>query len=89
MSKFIYMDSGATSWPKPQKVIDEINKALTEYGANPGRGAYDMALKAATTVFQARQLLTDFFNGTNSQRMIFTSNTTDGINMALYGLLNK
>jgi cysteine desulfurase family protein len=89
VSKFIYMDSGATSWPKPQKVIDEINKALTEYGANPGRGAYDMALKAATTVFQARQLLTDFFNGTNSQRMIFTSNTTDGINMALYGLLKK
>lgn len=87
MNKFIYMDSGATSWPKPQAVIDEMVKAMTEYGANPGRGAYDMALKASTVIFQARQLLTDFFNGTNPQRMIFTSNTTDGINMAVYGLL--
>lgn len=87
MSKFVYMDSGATSWPKPQAVIDEMTKAMTEYGANPGRGAYAMALKAATVIFQARQVLTEFFNGTNPQRMIFTANTTDGVNMALYGLL--
>ena len=87
MSKFIYLDSGATSWPKPQKVIDEMMRALTEYGANPGRGAYNMALQASMTVFQARQLLTDFFNGSNSQRMILTANTTDGLNMAIHGLL--
>ncbi|MGI5824117.1 MAG: aminotransferase class V-fold PLP-dependent enzyme [Bacillota bacterium] len=87
MSKFIYMDSGATSWPKPRAVIEEMTRAMTEYGANPGRGAYAMALQAATTVFQARQVLTEFFNGSNPQRMVFTANTTDGINMALYGLL--
>ncbi len=87
MDKFIYLDSGATSWPKPQAVIDEMTRALTEYGANPGRGAYAMALQAATVVFQARQLLTEFFHGQNPQRLIFTANTTDGINMALYGLL--
>lgn len=87
MSEFIYMDSGATSWPKPQPVLDEMMRALTEYGANPGRGAYDMALKASMKVFKARQLLTEFFGGDNPQRLIFTANTTDGLNLALHGLL--
>ena len=87
MGEFIYLDSGATSWPKPQVVIDEMMRAMTEYGANPGRGAYDMALEASMTVFKTRQLLCDFFNGANSQRVILTSNTTDGLNMALHGLI--
>lgn len=89
MGEFIYLDSGATSWPKPQQVLDEMMKALTEYGANPGRGAYDMALKASMKVFKARQLLTKFFGGDNPQRMIFTANTTDGLNLALHGLLQS
>lgn len=87
MGEFIYLDSGATSWPKPRPVLDEMMRALTEYGANPGRGAYDMALRASMKVFKARQLLTEFFNGENPQRLIFTANTTDGLNMALHGLL--
>lgn len=89
MGEFIYLDSGATSWPKPQKVINEMLRALTEYGANPGRGAYDMALKASMTVFKARKLLCDFFNGANPQRIILTSNTTEGLNMAIHGLIKK
>jgi cysteine desulfurase/selenocysteine lyase len=86
--KFVYMDSGATSWPKPQPVLDAVQAALTEYGANPGRGAYQMAIRASMEIFQARQLLTEFFHGDDAQRLIFTQNTTEGLNFALHGLLN-
>ena len=85
--KFVYMDSGATSWPKPQPVLDAVMAALTVYGANPGRGAYQMAIRASMEIFQTRQLLTDFFHGDAAERLIFTQNTTEGLNMALHGLL--
>ncbi len=87
MEGFIYMDHGATSWPKPQAVLDAIQQALTVYGANPGRGAYDMALNASRQIYMARQVLTEFFHGENPQRLVFTNNTTQGVNYAVQGLL--
>ena len=86
--KFIYMDSGATSWPKPQPVLDAIMEALTVYGANPGRGAYQMAIRSSREIFNARRTICKFINGDAPERLIFTQNTTEGLNMALQGCLN-
>jgi len=85
----IYLDNGATTWPKPPQVIQAVNDALTKYGANPGRGAYEMALAAARQVFAVRQKVADFFDCDHMERVIFTGNTTDGINIALKGILRQ
>ena len=87
MKPMIYLDHSATSWPKPQAVLDAMMAAMTSYGANPGRGAYAMALQAAREVYLAREVITTFFHGDHPQRLIFTNNTTQGVNFALKGLL--
>ncbi len=85
----IYLDNGATTWPKPPQVIQAVNDALTKYGANPGRGAYAMALAAARQVFAVRQKVAEFFDCAHMERVIFTGNATDSINLALKGILRQ
>ncbi len=85
----IYLDNGATTWPKPPEVIQAVNDALTIYGANPGRGAYAMALAASRQVFGVRQAIASFIGAEHMERVIFTANTTDGINLALKGILRQ
>ena len=53
----IYFDNAATSYPKPREVINEINKAFTLYGANPGRSGHDMSMNTAMAVYSAREML--------------------------------
>lgn len=84
----IYLDNAATTWPKPPGVADAMVTCLNEYGANPGRGGHTPSLKAARMVMRVRQQVADFFGtATQADRWIFTSSTTDGANMALFGLL--
>ena len=87
--KFVYMDNAATSFPKPKVVVDKMVHMLTKAGANPGRGAFPMALEAARTVHEARENLTGFFGGSEPSRLIFTNNCTEGLNIALKGCLKK
>ena len=85
----IYFDNAATSYPKPREVINEINKAFTLYGANPGRSGHDMSMNTAMAVYSAREILNDFFNGYGSEYVSFTSNCTLSLNMAIKGILKK
>lgn len=87
--KVVYMDNAATSFPKPQVVVDKMVHMLTKAGANPGRGAFPMALEAARTVHEARETLTAFFGGTEPSHLIFTNNCTEGLNIALKGCLKQ
>lgn len=83
----IYLDNAATSYPKPPEVLDAITRCLTETGANPGRGAYPMALAASRVIFEARESLARLIGASDSADVIFTLNATDGLNLALKGLL--
>ncbi|NTW31439.1 MAG: aminotransferase class V-fold PLP-dependent enzyme [Bacteroidetes bacterium] len=85
----IYLDNSATSWPKPPGVVKAISEYLNEYGASPGRSGYNFALRAAREVFETRELLASFFNVPSSEKVIFSSNATHAINIALKGILNK
>ena len=51
----IYWDNAATTWPKPMAVTEAMSRALTRYGANPGRGGYEAALQAAETAAGKRR----------------------------------
>jgi len=85
----IYLDNSATSWPKPPAVIAAISEYLTNYGGSPGRSGHHFAIKAAKEVFETRELIASLFNTPSSDRVIFTANATQAINIALFGLLKK
>ena len=84
----IYLDNSATSFPKPEAVYRAVDSAFRDCGANPGRGGHRMSLDASRLVFSARETIADFFLIADASRLIFTSGTTEAINMALFGLLN-
>jgi cysteine desulfurase family protein len=87
-ARCIYLDHGATSWPKPPEVADAMVAALREHGANPGRGAYAMALAASRVVFEARRACADLFNVSDSRDLAFVSGCTEACNVMLHGLIS-
>lgn len=81
----IYLDNAATTLQKPQAVYDAVLHAMKNFG-NPGRGFSDAALGASRTIYEARRTLCDFFGGSDPSRLVFTSNATEALNMAIRGM---
>lgn len=84
----IYLDNAATTYPKPKTVYQSVMRAMTEYGANPGRGSHAMAIEGARVIYETRELLAQLFNLDDPMKVIFTFNATDGLNQAIKGVLN-
>lgn len=87
MRELIYLDNSATLFPKPKEVLDFMHHFYRHYGINPGRSGYDLSLVAENMVLETRKLLTDFFNGSNHERLVFTYNASDSLNMIINGVL--
>lgn len=85
----IYLDNAATTFPKPASVYQNMMKAMKKYGANPGRGSHAMAIEGAKVIYETRELLAELFNIDDPLRVILTFNATDGLNLAIKGLLNS
>jgi cysteine desulfurase family protein len=83
----IYLDNAATSWPKPESVYRTMDDFLRTKGGNPGRGSNSMALAAGETVEETRRLVARLINASETNRVIFTLNCTDALNLGLKGLL--
>lgn len=83
----MYLDNAATSYPKPEPVYQAMDRFLRDAGANPGRSAHRLAVSAASAVAQTRLLVSRFFNAPAPERVAFTLNTTDALNLALKGVL--
>jgi cysteine desulfurase / selenocysteine lyase len=83
----IYLDNAATSFPKPEDTYVFMDAFFRTHGVNPGRSGYDLCMETGQLVDDTRRTLTNFFNGTNSDRLIFAYNSTDALNLALFGLL--
>ncbi len=84
----IYLDNGATSWPKPEVVYETLANFLRTAGANPSRGSHVMATRAAATINDTRAKLARLFGAPDPKRVIFAGNATDALNMAIKGILN-
>jgi cysteine desulfurase family protein len=87
MSSMIFLDNAATSFPKPESVYRFMDSFYRKAGVNPGRSGYDLCMEAGELLDDTRKLLTRFFNGTDSNRLCFTYNATDSLNLAIFGLL--
>lgn len=85
--RLIYLDNGATSFPKPEEVYAFMDRFYRNYGVNPGRSGYDLCLESGSLVDETRRLLCDFFGGSDPNRLVFSGNATDALNLAIFGLL--
>jgi cysteine desulfurase/selenocysteine lyase len=87
MSKLIFLDNGATSFPKPEEVYTYMDYFYRNFGVNPGRSGYDLCIEAGAVVEDTRKMLTRFFNGTEPNRLCFSYNSTDALNLIIFGML--
>lgn len=83
----IYLDNGATSFPKPKEVPAAVFDYMTECGSNINRGGYQSAYDLEGTVFETREMLTEMFDGPDCKNVVFTKNVTESINVVLKGYL--
>lgn len=84
----IYLDNGATSYPKPQNVLSSSVNALKKYSFNSGRGGYSASVKAAEKIYSVREKIGDMFNF-EPQNVAFTLNCTSALNMAIKGSVKQ
>ncbi len=85
-----YFDNAATSWPKPEPVYQYMDSFFRSHGVNPGRSGHTLAIEAEQMIFSTRKMLAQFFGFTGDpNRVVFTQNATDSLNMALGGLLQS
>ena len=86
----IYLDNSATTFPKPNVVYRFMTNFYRKHGVNPGRSGFDAALETEEIVYNTRKLLTELFNGGGDpNRLTFSYNATDSLNIILQGLAEK
>ena len=85
----VYLDNAATTFPKPEGALERMVEIYKEKGVSPGRGSYDLAFEAEDIVFDVRKRLARLFNTPDPERVVFTSNATDSLNIAMQGILSE
>lgn len=81
----IYLDNAATTLQKPQCVMDAVVQAMSTMG-NAGRGAHSNALSASRVIYDTRCKIAQLFGCSRPDHVIFTSNSTEALNIALNGI---
>ena len=84
----IYLDNAATTIHKPPCVVRAVTEALTSLG-NASRGAHEGALATNRLVYRTRRKLASFFGCPESEKVIFTCNSTEALNIAICGTLHE
>lgn len=87
--KGIYLDNGATSFPKAPGVAESMANYLLNIGCNVNRGAYKSSFEAENIVFETRELLCELFNFEKPENAIFTKNITESLNVLIKGLIKS
>lgn len=82
----LYFDNAATSWPKPPAVVKSMDVYQRVVGASAGRGAYPRAQASGEVLSGCRTALARLVNAPDPQRVIFTLNCSDALNLAIHGL---
>lgn len=79
----VYFDNGATS-EKPKAVIDRVSRYYELENANIHRGVHHLSQLSTTNYENARNSIQDFIGAKSSNEVIFTSGTTEGINLVAH-----
>ena len=78
-----YLDNAATA-QRPQCVLDAVRRFYCEQNANPLRGLYPLSIAATDAYENAREAVRRFLNAKSATEIVFTRNTTEGLNLAAY-----
>jgi len=89
MNKNVYMDNGATSFPKAPGVGQAMSGYINEVGCSVNRGAYESAFSAENIVFETREMIAHLFNFDKPENVVFTKNITESLNVIIKGLLGR
>jgi len=90
MAKLIYFDNGSTTFPKPQEVYDFMHNFYMIHGISPGRSGYNVVLETEEVLSGTRKMLTEMFNGgDDANRLTFSYNASDSLNMIIQGICEK
>jgi len=85
--EIIYLDSAATT-QKPKIVIDKIKEFYEKHNSNIHRGLYTLSDEATSLYEKSREKVAKFINA-DREEIIFTKNTTEAINYAVFGYFSK
>ena len=83
----IYFDNAATTMRKPDCVVQAVTEALCSMG-NSGRGVHEGALSASRIIYDSRIALAELFGAESPERIAFTANSTQALNIVIKGVLN-
>ncbi len=82
-SPIAYLDNAATE-QRPQAVLEAVDRFYRTANANPLRGLYQLAVDATDAYENARERVRRFVNAASTQEIVFTRNTTEGLNLVAY-----
>ena len=83
----IYFDNAATTMRKPSCVVQAVTEAMCSLG-NSGRGVHSGALTASRIIYNTRAALAQLFGAESPERIAFTANATESLNIAIKGVLS-
>ena len=86
-SDLVYLDNAATTH-KPQSVLDAVDRLYTEANANVHRALYSLGSESTERFENSRTKVADFINSNSAKEIIFTSGTTESINLLARSLGN-
>lgn len=89
MSELIYLDNSATTFPKPDVVYTFMCDFYRKHGVNPGRSGFDAALETEEVIMDTRKMLMELFNGDDPNRLTFSYNASDSLNMIIQGMAEQ
>ncbi|WP_028829328.1 aminotransferase class V-fold PLP-dependent enzyme [Proteocatella sphenisci] len=85
----IYLDNSATTFPKPESVIEAMSEFMRTTCANPGRSAHKMAQETNREILMARMELSQMLGVQNPMQTVFTKNASESLNMAINGYVKN
>lgn len=84
----IYFDNAATTFPKPDIVLEKTFDFAKNHCANPGRSAHNMSVISSRTVYECREAICDLINGDEIENIAFTKNCTEALNIGLFSAID-
>lgn len=87
--KQLYMDNGATSFPKAPGVAERVYDYLIKVGTNLNRSNYGSSYEAESVTYETRELVCSLFKYDKPENVVFTKNVTESLNVLIKGIFKR
>lgn len=85
----IYFDNSATTFPKPDVVLENTFEFIKQNTANPGRSAHKLSVEASKQIFECRLEIAKLFNIQEPNQIAFTKNCSEALNIGLLSCIQE